>query len=903
MDRRIVAKGKIEYAFAFILARVKIANKLNFTDVNIVAEDFFKVLFNLLYEYDLRNANAIRQNESAIDLFYNTERIAYQITSQNKATKLTKTVNAFLKSNKQKSYSKFTIFSISAETKCSSNALEKLAEHNVESKYINVADLEREILTDIDTDKLELIADYLEYETNPHVKRKPVIPVKYDEKLKSIHIVDQLYHVLKSFDGFGLIYPRTLARIFPFNLDEKVYEPYSNYCLKTNNIAIHKLLQKVKVNEKYEIEINDEALKPFSEKLKEIFTILNNSLVRYICYREKYTEIEHHKISVLPYNPDCTCNQCKYQKFNTPSLFALLKEKSIKHSDELVDALSEGYYSCKLGEHIKGWQIFNSIAEKSKEQKKNVVHFLAQYNSYSIYNFVDSPWWENEAKAILPKIEEIDLHNVLCGLDVPLIVRDELIKVKEDYHLNYSREKIEEHAERIRAMKVLYANKGSSSGAASVILLGQELHLLFAYYTLNSIITDDFFTFRATMTKAIEAFFNSYTTDSRYEYKYKEFDNFVLTMMLFYVEEDSMKRIFKTYDIKKIEIAETEKKSFIKMMTNFFTSQVANQKHVGVKFNEDINRQEYFSHYRQLLRHLFNRAMLILSKVNLNSEELKPITQPFTDFLHAGEDVNHSSWEYATRFLSNCIQAFDEKQIKSIIELTLSEKYHRNANSSLEDICDSAAENANFTITDQAFFLKIFNLHSTPCSKNNRYHDMTKIFSLWNVADENGKLLIKQKAVEHLENKFDPDFYQHGVFNEVFNKHEHTNLLDQYISYAQNACHGFDLKEEKGHWIFHSYVGFNCMNCLSLLEIDFTEERIQVIAQKSDYYNWLVNYQNYDYSNFNCNWLTDACPYYLRMKLHKVETLKMRVASELAKDYNAELATFYVKHLMKAEEK
>lgn len=445
---------------------------------------------------------------------------------------------------------------------------------------------------------------------------------------------------------------------------------------------------------------------------------------------------------------------------------------------------------------------------------------------------------------------------------------------------------------------MLYAGKGRSSGVSPVQLLRQEILVLFTFYSSNSIITDDFFTFKATITKAIEAFFNSYTTDNRYEYKYKEFDNFVLKMMLFYVEEDSIKRIFKTHNINKIQIAETEKKSFIRDLGNFFTSQVANQKYVGLKFNEDINKQEYFSHYRQLLRHIFNRAMLILSRAHLSCEELIPITQPFIDFLSTAEDVSHSSWEYATKFLSEHIQAFDDMQIKSIIELTLSDKHNRNGDSSLEHICDFANEKSNFIISDHIFFLKILNLLSTPSSTNNQHLDITKIFSLWNVADENGKLLIKQKAVEHLENKFDPELYQYGVFTGAFNRFEYTNLLDQYIFYAQNACHEFDLKLEKGHWIFHSFAGFNCLNCLLLLNIDFTEDRIQVIAKKSEYYNWLVNYDTYDYSNFDCSWLIDACPFHLKMKINKVESLKKKVASELSKDYNPELGAFYIKYLM-----
>ena len=75
--------------------------------------------------------------------------------------------------------------------------------------------------------------------------------------------------------------------------------------------------------------------------------------------------------------------------------------------------------------------------------------------------------------------------------------------------------------------------------------------------------------------------------------------------------------------------------------------------------------------------------MLILSRAHLSCEELIPITQPFIDFLSTAEDVSHSSWEYATKFLSEHILGIWRYANKNIIELTLSDKHNRNGDSSL----------------------------------------------------------------------------------------------------------------------------------------------------------------------------------------------------------------------------
>ena len=60
MERRLRLQDKVIYALAIIVTRVRLSNKLNLTDINIVAEDFFKSFINTIYGYDLQNANAIR---------------------------------------------------------------------------------------------------------------------------------------------------------------------------------------------------------------------------------------------------------------------------------------------------------------------------------------------------------------------------------------------------------------------------------------------------------------------------------------------------------------------------------------------------------------------------------------------------------------------------------------------------------------------------------------------------------------------------------------------------------------------------------------------------------------------------------------------------------------------------
>ncbi|MFR7839157.1 MAG: SMEK domain-containing protein [Blautia massiliensis (ex Durand et al. 2017)] len=80
---------------------MSILNAVNLYDINIIAEDFFPGLLNLIYGYELKNANHLEKNAPAIDLIDRKNRIAVQVTSDNSSTKIRHTIAEF---NKNQAY-------------------------------------------------------------------------------------------------------------------------------------------------------------------------------------------------------------------------------------------------------------------------------------------------------------------------------------------------------------------------------------------------------------------------------------------------------------------------------------------------------------------------------------------------------------------------------------------------------------------------------------------------------------------------------------------------------------------------------------------------------------------------------------------------------------------------------
>lgn len=895
-------RDEIDKHFRLYIDGIKIRTKCNLNDSAVNGEGYFRNFFNLLFGYNLSKERIESAYNETIDLHDIERKICVQVTARNDKSKADITISHFIKKKRYEQYKELHFIIIDREKlfKYPSNALSK---YGVKIIFHDYTTIFQTIKDQFDSyEKIRPIWEFVVSELDPDRAKKEATAEKHNSfpPNKELHLVDQILEYLKLFEGFNFIPPRTIAQLPIFNSKESFHDSYSHYCLKTSNKEIQNLLQKVKVENEVVV-INDETLKPFEGKLKEIFLSLNNCSIQCICYREKYTEIEYHNILVTHYDSSCNCLHCQFNNFRIKTLFTELKSKAITHSEKLDEALAEGYYLCKLGEHVKGWQVLNSVAEKSKNQNNPTIHFLSLYNIKQIRNFIDVPWWESESKQILPKIDEIDLHNTINNFSISVQFRDELIKVNDGYYLRWSREIIDKQFERILSTNKLYANGGISSGSDAINLLWEELQILYLYYYGNHIITDDFYTFRQAMTKGIEGILISFTTDKNYEYRLKEFYSLMLSFMYSFVEEAKLECLLKEHKIKSIPIVESEKQKFITMVTNFFTFQYTIDIWDNINFNDDISKQNYFSSYRQSLRSYFNKIILLLSKVELTDDELKPVAEPFVNYLRVAEDFNHNNWAFALKFFKEKIQIFSIDQIKKIIEVTFYEKHHNLGNKVLETICDVAFEKANFVLNenDKVFFERLFDNSTTPCKKCNRLHDTKQIFASWNIADETGKNAIKQKAVEHLQNNFDSDFYMSAAFKGVFTKEEYPELLKCFIESAVESCSPYDIIQENGKWRFQIFAGFNYINCLAYLNVDFRQENVQEISKKSDYYNWLINCENYDYTNFDLKWLTELpIAYYIKQKLQQIEPLKGKVTKALKDNYDAKLAEFYTKYLI-----
>ena len=86
--------GYIEMCLSILATRIDCRAKLNVLDLNIYAETFYAEIINLVFGYNVKNANIEKHNNAGYDLIDSEQRIVIQVTSNTKKDKVQKTIES-----------------------------------------------------------------------------------------------------------------------------------------------------------------------------------------------------------------------------------------------------------------------------------------------------------------------------------------------------------------------------------------------------------------------------------------------------------------------------------------------------------------------------------------------------------------------------------------------------------------------------------------------------------------------------------------------------------------------------------------------------------------------------------------------------------------------------------------
>ncbi|GAA3607792.1 SMEK domain-containing protein [Flavivirga amylovorans] len=189
MRNREVLITKIISHLAILKGEVSLRSKVNLQDINIHAEQFYKIMLNDILDINLENINIVEQNVAVIDLGDRINKIAIQVTSDNSKNKIKETVSAFNEKELYKHYNKLKILVIKDKIKRDDVIKNDNFSFDMGKDVIDVPYIITKIQDIDDLDKVIKIEKWLSDElVHPYYKSK--IESKPNEVKTFINLID-----------------------------------------------------------------------------------------------------------------------------------------------------------------------------------------------------------------------------------------------------------------------------------------------------------------------------------------------------------------------------------------------------------------------------------------------------------------------------------------------------------------------------------------------------------------------------------------------------------------------------------------------------------------------------------------------------------------------------------------
>jgi len=190
MNKRDTYIKKISHSLAILRTEIEQLNKINLTDYNIIAENFYCDLLKF-YGYKLNNLNETNKNADSIDLVDKENKIAIQVTSRNDTTKIHDTIQGFYNNPDYNEYKQLIMLLIGKsklDYPKTDFTKDNLFAFNKKKDIIDVDDIIKKFKS-FNAKQLEPIVDFLESEVDIKISTKRT---KSNEVITIIKMIEYL---------------------------------------------------------------------------------------------------------------------------------------------------------------------------------------------------------------------------------------------------------------------------------------------------------------------------------------------------------------------------------------------------------------------------------------------------------------------------------------------------------------------------------------------------------------------------------------------------------------------------------------------------------------------------------------------------------------------------------------
>lgn len=694
------------------------------------------------------------------------------------------------------------------------------------------------------------------------------------------NILNYLHSVLvKALEQINFVPISILLRIDPFRIVtlRHNYTYYANFNLQTNNEKLYNFFQELEIGTivRFKKGSKFRNTKENVKKATEIVQILNGNNVDSISCSTNTKEIDIR----LSTHATCDCVRCSFFNFQ----FSKAISKTENHSNEIEEKIKVGYVLYQFGFYEKSILVLHEAYLEAVDKGLHVIAFRIVYNLLWQKNYV-----------LLYKTPELTkVGEVLNSLNISKEYyifanapdyEQELASFyyQHYFYYNYS----DEIAETVEKIKSHYESqmRGGYSNNQNYWNLICQYYEFEKFTRINSLTFSKFSNFKTVVQKYTEGILYSLFLNEYQQGRPKYITDFNLAHLLLYGDPKEISKLYNRQKANRIKYEpDNPTGRFEQLLDNFFfdrTYLFENKRTANEEWNDFlITYENYFLNF-----------LVILSIVEFEEKIIRKANKYILSFLK-NLDLPNIKNEYISWFIKRNNYVIPNKDLYDYFTLFIEDKRFHD-----EDLFYSFyAVRERIEMEDKKLFDLIIETFFGICPKCKRQHSRS-LYSIYPLLSHQLKKELSKLIEEKLQFQMDTDLYYHSAIMEII---DYKKMFKEYL---QKIVPKRENRRE--HSFFPSgeilYTRFNeLMNIVFKNNIRLPNKTMTSFKGMSDYYDWLVDMKQFDYSKFNPLWIlqypTDA---YL-FRIFSITKIRKCVEEYLKRNNQPTLSKYYVEYCKK----
>ena len=724
-----------------------------------------------------------------------------------------------------------------------------------------------------------VIKPYDELSKGNFAALRSTMPIKDTTIVKVSKIGDALlektYQALRQMHKEINFYPiHLLQNTFPFRLSKRGYTYYSSYTLETDNDQLVKLFKMIEEGE----QAYDESITTIEDYRGKILFIRKALVRNYVWYLSNKNREEVKIISPFKHDPNDIHHLC--DSFQFKRCFEKL-DINLDNHNELI---KHGYVAYKLGDYLRSAQCQKKAYDIALKNNHYLGAFIAIYNLRNL----DHLLYREEGK------EGNELYKIANGIDIKEEAKKLTTKENEavinwilDGMYSKSSESLLEMTRNITDHYYSFKKGGSSHNGHVHALVSRYLKFL-AFVNLNYIIYEHYAEFNNINAIFFEGLIASHAITDKGGSNLDQFSNLMVMNLIDGGGRDKIMKYFRRYELDCIKYDYNSKEQYaIEAIKNFFTSTIELFEH-PIQYNK-----RFWEKQNEILGNILTYTAL----ADMPIELIEYICDNLLYILENKLPAKRLRCNNIMDFLNRQGKKIDSSYLLRLVAVFISDKkYVEDYDNVYVPLARAfQCKNESLQLNDEQYTLLERYIESYFDAINCRY-SVDKFYELILCLEEGDKKVTLQKVIESgLIRKFEFETCYLAIIFSVIELKD--ALLDKMITSISSIKRSNDVNRISifGHREDRSYAFGQFINLCFKEEINTKSNRFDFIRKFDVYYEWLLDIDTFDYSNFDPDWITEYGTKFYLKRFSESKVLKMELEKCLKKKVSSQVIEYYTK--------